>query len=519
MGFLLFEPHLIALEMGCGKGSILGQKRLGLLDLADTFAKTNSHYAKVRNRSVKITVREKVQMRFGHLYQFYEIGDIIGEGSFGCVRKGQQLTTGNDVAIKTILKSYVQRSDDSNAIIEVEVLRQLDHPNILKIIEVIEDTRNYHIITELCTGGELFEKILSMKSLNESTVSTYMNQLISALAFCHEQKVLHRDIKPENILLQSDRNDSPIKIIDFGVSDLNCNNEIRDMMQYSSVFYRSPEQFTGVCTDKSDVWSVGVIIYLMLSGYLPFKGKNEKQMAESIKNSPLNFSTPEWDNISEDAKDFIAHLLDKDPNKRYSAKQAFQHNWIQNGHSQYLYNRTVSQVGIKNLMKFRFHLKLRHAVLEFIISHFTHTNEVYELQQAFIAMDINGDGRLSWDEINVACMLLDYSKEEFESIMNECDANMNGCIDYTEFLTAASNWKKIINKNKLKATFEVFDVDRDGVISLWELKEVLKNDHHVDDEIWQEIFEEVDVNKDGKIDIEEFEAAVMLKRVKYLESV
>jgi calcium-dependent protein kinase len=346
-----------------------------------------------------------------------------------------------------------------------------------------------------------------------------MNQLISALAFCHEQKVLHRDIKPENILLQSDRNDSPIKIIDFGVSDLNCNNEIRDMMQYSSVFYRSPEQFTGVCTDKSDVWSVGVIIYLMLSGYLPFKGKNEKQMAESIKNSPLNFSTPEWDNISEDAKDFIAHLLDKDPNKRYSAKQAFQHNWIQNGHSQYLYNRTVSQVGIKNLMKFRFHLKLRHAVLEFIISHFTHTNEVYELQQAFIAMDINGDGRLSWDEINVACMLLDYSKEEFESIMNECDANMNGCIDYTEFLTAASNWKKIINKNKLKATFEVFDVDRDGVISLWELKEVLKNDHHVDDEIWQEIFEEVDVNKDGKIDIEEFEAAVMLKRVKYLESV
>jgi calcium-dependent protein kinase len=504
--------------MGCGKGSILGQKRL-LIDLADTFSKPDSNHSKVRNRSVKITLREKVDLRLGHLYQFYEIGEIIGEGSFGCVRRGRQLTTGHEVAIKTILKSYVQRADDTNAIIEVEVLRQLDHPNILKIIEVIEDTRNYHIITELCTGGELFEKLLSLKTLSESTVSCYMNQLISALAFCHEQGVLHRDLKPENFLLQSDLNDSPLKIIDFGVSDLNCSSQVIDLKQYTSVFYRAPEQFSGICSEKSDVWSFGVIIYLMLSGYLPFKGKNEKQMAESIKNTPLSFSSKEWDGVSDDAKDLLMHLLEKDPGQRYSARQAFQHNWIQNGHSQYLFDRTVSQIGIKNLMKFRFHLKLRHAVLEFIISHFTHNTEIYELQQAFIAMDINGDGRLSWEEINVACMLLDYSKDEFQSIMNECDANMNGCIDYTEFLTAASNWKKIINKNKLKATFEAFDLDRDGVICLWELKEVLKNDHNVEEDIWQEIFEEVDANKDGKIDFEEFEAAVLLKGVTYMEHV
>jgi calcium-dependent protein kinase len=303
------------------------------------------------------------------------------------------------------------------------------------------------------------------------------------------------------------------------VSDLNCSSQVIDLKQYTSVFYRAPEQFSGICSEKSDVWSFGVIIYLMLSGYLPFKGKNEKQMAESIKNTPLSFSSKEWDGVSDDAKDLLMHLLEKDPGQRYSARQAFQHNWIQNGHSQYLFDRTVSQIGIKNLMKFRFHLKLRHAVLEFIISHFTHNTEIYELQQAFIAMDINGDGRLSWEEINVACMLLDYSKDEFQSIMNECDANMNGCIDYTEFLTAASNWKKIINKNKLKATFEAFDLDRDGVICLWELKEVLKNDHNVEEDIWQEIFEEVDANKDGKIDFEEFEAAVLLKGVTYMEHV
>lgn len=500
--------------MGCGRGSILSQKKLLLssMNFSDTFIKFDSSSNR-RKRSVKITLRQKVDLRLGHLYQFYEIGEILGEGSFGCVRKGVQLTTGHEVAIKTILKSYAQRTDDTNAIVEVEILRKLDHPNILKVKDVIEDIRNYHIVTELCTGGELFEKIISMKTISESTVSTYMNELFSALSFCHDQGVLHRDLKPENLLIQSEVAGSPIKIIDFGVSDLNYQSRAIDTKQYTSIFYKAPEQFSGVCNDKSDVWSVGVMIYLMLSGYLPFKGKNEKQMIESIKTNTLSFEGHEWANISDEVKDLLQHLLDKNPETRFSAKQAFQHTWIQNGHSQYLLTRTVSEVGIKNLMKFRFHLKLRHAVLEFIVSHFTHNTEIYELQQAFIAMDINGDGKLSWEEINVACMLLNYNKDDFESIMNECDANMNGCIDYTEFLTAASNWKKLLNKNKLKASFDAFDTDRNGVITLMELKEMLSNDNDVEEEVWEEIFEEVDTNCDGKIDAEEFENAVLLNGV------
>jgi len=128
-------------------------------------------------------------------------------------------------------------------------------------------------------------------------------------------------------------------------------------------------------------------------------------------------------------------------------------------------------------------------------------------------MDINGDGKLSWEEINVACMLLNYNREDFESIMNECDANMNGCIDYTEFLTAASNWKKLLSKSKLKASFDAFDTDRNGVITLKELKEMLSNDHDVEEDVWQEIFEEVDINCDGNIDAQEFENAVLLNGV------
>lgn len=499
--------------MGCGKSGIYSQKQFLLdeLNSKNKIVKTCSQIQGPQRNSIKINLREQVNHRKGRLYEFYEIGETLGEGSFGSVRKGVQLSTNQEVAIKTIIKSYVQRTDDTNAILEVEILRNLDHPNILKIKEVIEDMRNYHIITELCTGGELFSKISLQQSLSESTVSLYMNQVLSALAFCHERGVLHRDIKPENLLFQFPDDNSPIKIIDFGVSDLNNNLKAMNIEQLTSIFYKAPEQFSNFCSDKSDVWSVGVIIYLMLSGYLPFKGKNEQKMELSIKNSLLDFNSPEWENISDFGKDLLAKILEKDPEKRISAKDALLHPWIQNGHSQYLLTRTVTDSGIKNLLKFRFHAKLRHAVLEFIISHFCNSSEISELQQAFISMDLNGDGKLSPEEINLVCLLMNYPQKDMNNLLEQCDANMNGCIDYTEFLTAATNWRKVLNKNKLKASFESFDLDKDGAISLLELKQVLHNDYQVEDLIWEEIFQEVDTNKDGLIDMSEFHSAVMLK--------
>ena len=187
------------------------------------------------------------------------------------------------------MQIYAQRHDESHAIIEVEILRALDHPNILKIIDIVEDSKYYHIVTELCTGGELFERIISLKLFSEKIAASYMNQFLSAVSFCHKHGILHRDIKPENILFQYGSNDSPLKVIDFGVSNLHFEGELKHVKQFTSVYYRAPEQFQGMCNEKSDLWSCGVILYLMLSGYLPFKGKNEKQMCLSINNDELSF--------------------------------------------------------------------------------------------------------------------------------------------------------------------------------------------------------------------------------------
>ena len=501
--------------MGCCRSSIIfDPNKFPLPDqlhLKEHSTSDNKRSVTKRRSSVKINLRQKVSLTHGHLYEHYEIGDQLGEGSFGCVRRGVQIATGVDVAIKSILKPFAQRDDNTNAIIEVEVLRSLDHPNILRINELVEDSRYYHMITELCTGGELFEKILKNRSFSESTAAIYMHQLLSGLSFCHSHKILHRDIKPENLLLQTDSLDSPLKIIDFGVSNLNYSEDMINVKQYTSIYYRAPEQFKGMCNEKSDLWSCGVIMYLMLSGYLPFKGKNEREMSVSASTHELMFPESEWSKISDEAKDLLRHMLEKESEVRWSAKKAFKHNWVQNGHSQYLYNSSFTHTGLENLSKFRSNIKIRHAALEFIISHFTHTTEIYELQQAFMAMDYNGDGRLTTEELTVACLLMNYSKNEVQNIINECDANMNGYLDYTEFLTAASNWKKIMTKGKLKATFDQFDLDKDGYISILELKELLSNNHTVEQEVWEEIFNEVDSNHDGRIDMEEFENAVLVK--------
>ena len=147
----------------------------------------------------------------------YEIKELIGEGAFGQVRKITHKLTGEDRAVKILSKKTLKSEADFQTILnEISILRSLDHPNILKVKELVEDTKYYHIITELCTGGELFEKILKLKTFSENQASKYMHQLLSGLAFCHKHGVLHRDIKPENLLFQSDQEDSPLKIIDFG---------------------------------------------------------------------------------------------------------------------------------------------------------------------------------------------------------------------------------------------------------------------------------------------------------------
>lgn len=186
-------------------------------------------------------------------------------------------------AMKTIDKTKIKNCLEE-LIGEVEILKTLNHPNIIKIYEIIEEPRRLHIITELCTGGELYENIIACKRLTENKAAYYMQQLLSAVSYCHSHGIVHRDLKPENLLLQSDAPDAPLKVIDFGTSRRFTTAKALTKF-VGTVYYIAPEVLKEQYDEKCDVWSCGVILYIMLCGTPPFNGKSDAEIFNKIRYS------------------------------------------------------------------------------------------------------------------------------------------------------------------------------------------------------------------------------------------
>lgn len=211
---------------------------------------------------------------------------------------------------------------------EINNLRDLDHPNILKMYEFYEDPKRYYIVTEICKGGELFDEIKERKFFSEEEASKLMRQVLSCINYCHMNHIVHRDLKPENILLEKNKEMDQIKIIDFGTSLLfdEDNDKLREKI--GTPYYIAPEVLSKKYGTKCDIWSCGVITYIILCGVPPFNGETDKEILKRVKAGEIKFSHPVWKKISMNAKEFIQSLLTPDPKKRPSAAQALKHPWI-----------------------------------------------------------------------------------------------------------------------------------------------------------------------------------------------
>mmetsp|Transcript_45608 Transcript_45608/g.52525 ORF Transcript_45608/g.52525 Transcript_45608/m.52525 type:complete len:475 (+) Transcript_45608:69-1493(+) len=447
----------------------------------------------------------------GKIQDFYDFGknkETLGEGTYGMVRVATLKATGQKRAIKTIAKSKITKMERFKT--EVSIMRQLDHPNVIKLYETFEDARHVHLVMEICTGGELFDRIIKKGYFSEKDAAVIFKQMISALAFCHKNGICHRDLKPENFLFSDPSDTATIKMIDFGLSHYYSKTGkpeekvVRMHTKAGTPYYISPEVLAGDYDEKCDIWSAGVILYILMCGYPPFYGDTDPQILDAVRSGKFDFDSSEWDLVSQDAKAYISSMLVKDVSKRPSAEVCLHHSWVAELAPNAL-TANLSNSAISALKAYQASEKLKKATLHYIASQLTE-KEIGSLKDAFLALDANGDGTLTISELQTGISKLhDWTNRDFSDLMTSLDTDGSGCVDYSEFLAATIDKNVYLQEEKLWDAFKMFDKDGSGKISPAELKEVLgRGKEYMDDKIWEQMVKEVDLNGDGEIDFEEF---------------
>ena len=436
----------------------------------------------------------------GKLQDKYEIVEEIGAGGFSRVLKVKNKNTGVLYACKEMQKKKL--TDMEGFTREINIMIKLDHPNIIKLYEVYETETYVYIIMELCTGGELFDRIIDNtdqgKQFSEKQAASIFQQMMSAINYCHKNGIVHRDLKPENLLYLTKDANSPIKVIDFGMSKkFDKKNYMNEKV--GTAYYISPEVLKGKYDEKCDVWSAGVILYIIICGYPCFNGDTDEEIFEAIIKGKIIFPSPEWDNVSDDAKNLIKKMCTS-PDKRLTAEQVLKEKWV-NEHAPNSKNAVLplKADGFKNYADSS---KLRKAVLTFIASRLSE-DEVKNIKKIFQSIDDNNDGKLSLEEMKEAvAKTAGFKPEYIESIFKSIDTDNSGNIEYTEFIAASLEKNVYMNEQKLKDAFKLFDADNSGKISKSEISKVLNmsmNSKEVEN-----IINKYDLNKDGEIDFKEF---------------
>ncbi|CAD8140614.1 unnamed protein product [Paramecium pentaurelia] len=463
---------------------------------------------KSQGKVFKFGVDTFVKEKEGLIGTHYNFGKVLGQGAFGKVWKATNKTTGLIRAIKQIKKNSIIKEEESRLFSEMNILKNLDHPHIVKLFELFQDENNYYLVTEYLSGGELFDRIKKMSSFSESIAADYIRQILLATVHCHEQQIVHRDLKPENIIFINEDPQSQLKVIDFGTSRKFDNSKTMSK-RLGTPYYIAPEVLGHSYTEKCDIWSCGVILYILLCGYPPFVGKTENQILERVKIGKFTFDPEDWDSISKEAKAFITKLLRVDPNKRLSAKQALEDPWL----VKYAPSTQVNRKVLDNIRQFQAQTVLKQALMSYMITQMSTQKEIQELQKEFQRLDINNDGFLSKEEFLRGYLQiqndLKLAQEEVEKILEMIDINRSGLIDFSEFCMAAMNQEKLLSVQRVEQAFKIFDQNGDGFISKKELEAVMGD---LGEDIWNQILTDCDNNGDGQISYEEF--VKMLKNKK-----
>ena len=435
---------------------------------------------------------------------YYSIVKDLGHGSYGQVKKVKHKQLNEIRAMKITNK----KSESSKY--EIEILRKISHPNITNIFEIFADSKKYYVIMEFLEGGELFEAITSIGSFTEASACKVMKQILSAVYYLHSNHIVHRDLKPENIMLtQKPKNGNyQIKLIDFGTAKIFKPGKKMNKFIGTS-YYIAPEVIKERYDEKCDVWSCGVILFILLCGYPPFNGNTNTDIFHAIQNQNPIFGGEEWEDITSEAKDLIKLMLKKNPSERLTADMCLRHKWFKmlddmekNKHS----NKNFKQIqinAIAHMSQFVNENRFKQAVLQFISTQFNIQREEDDLRELFKSMDVSGTGQLTKNEFSQKLIEL-YGENDGKylasNIFNSLDLDGSGKISYDEFLSAMISSKKVVTEERLEKAFRMFDKDNSGKLSVKEIRNVFGGS----EEQWKKVIDEIDLNNDGEVDFGEF---------------
>lgn len=456
-----------------------------------------------RVSSIGLQIESVLQRKTGNLKDIYSLGRKLGQGQFGTTFLCIEKEGGRDFACKSIAKRKLTTEEDVEDVRrEIQIMHHLaGHENVISIVGAYEDAVAVHVVMELCAGGELFDRIIQRGHYSERKAAELARVIVGVVEACHSLGVMHRDLKPENFLFVNDKEDSPLKTIDFGLSVFFRPGEtFTDVV--GSPYYVAPEVLRKLYGQECDVWSAGVIIYILLSGVPPFWDETEQGIFEQVLTGELDFVSEPWPSISESAKDLVRKMLVRDPKKRLTAHEVLCHPWVRIGGE--APDKPLDPAVLSRLKQFSAMNKIKKIAIR-VIAESLSEEEIAGLKEMFKMIDADNSGHITLEELKKGLHKVgaDIKDAEISSLMQAADFDNSGTIDYGEFIAAMLHLNKVQKEDHLYAAFSYFDKDGSGYITQDELQQACEQfglgDAHLED-----IMREVDTDNDGRIDYNEF---------------
>ncbi|CAK9167762.1 unnamed protein product [Ilex paraguariensis] len=493
----------------------------------------------------------------------YLVDRELGRGEFGVTYLCIERDSRELLACKSISKRKLRTAVDVEDVRrEVAIMKHLPkNSSIVSLKEACEDDNAVHLVMELCEGGELFDRIVARGHYTERAAAAVTRTIVEVVQLCHKHGVIHRDLKPENFLFANKKENSPLKAIDFGLSIFFKPGE-RFSEIVGSPYYMAPEVLKRNYGPEIDIWSAGVILYILLCGVPPFWAESEQGVAQAILRGTIDFKREPWPSISESAKSLVRHMVEPDPKLRLTAKQVLgyternvffwyvtatiqrsgllklwlkvkngrvglafdhlcwmlilslicgfsllsEHPWLQN--AKRASNVPLGDIVKSRLKQFSLMNRFKRKALR-VIADFLSTEEIEGIKEMFRKMDTDNDGIISIEELKAGLQTFGsrLAESEVQMLIEAVDINGKGTLDYGEFMAVSLHLQRMANDEHLHKAFSYFDKDGNGYIEPEELQDALMEDGAEDcTDVANDIFQEVDTDKDGRISYDEFVA-------------